>query len=153
MPRALPELPNGSKATISLEDLKLFISPTIQNNTSVNSSGFFNGSLGTLIYSLGADNKVLYTDAQHGSGSGDINIFIPTSSFAGFNSSDYVYMFQRWGNTDASQGGFEETAIRQGIAPVPEVASFYPVIGLLTALVSTKALRRKKAKEVAELRG
>jgi len=135
--------PGGSKATISLNDLRLYVSPTTQTSQSVNSSGFFNGSLGTLVYSLGSGNSIDYTDAQHGSGSGDINIFIPASNFAGFNSNDYVYMFQRWGNADASQGGFEETAIRQGIAPVPEVASFYPVIGLIAAVDSTHVLRLK----------
>jgi hypothetical protein len=143
--------PNGgNQAGISLDALRLFVSPTIQTNTSVDASGFFNGSLGTKVFDLG-NNQLKYTDAQHGSGSGDINIFIPVADFAGFKSSDYVYMYQRWGNTDASQGGFEETAIRQGFVPVPEMGTLFPVIGLMTAVLSTQVLRRRKMKEIAAM--
>jgi hypothetical protein len=143
--------PNGgSKSMISLDALQLFVSPTIQNSTSVDSSGFFNGSLGTKVFDLGA-NQVRYNDHQHGSGSGDVNIFIPVADFAGFKSTDYVYMFQRWGNTDTTEGGFEETAIRQGFVPVPEMGTLFPIVGLMTAVLSTHVLRRRKMKEIAAL--
>lgn len=143
--------PNGgSQAGISLDGLKLFVSPTIQNSTSVDSNGFFNGSLGSLVFDLG-NNQLKYTDHQHGSGSGDINIFIPVADFAGFKSTDYVYMYQRWGNTDASQGGFEETAIRNGFVPVPEMGTLFPVLGLMTAVLSTYVLRRRKMAELAAM--
>src|SRR2546423_5362705 len=112
--------PNGSKAGISLDGLKIFTSSTLQSNTSTNSQGFFNGSLGTQRFDLG-NNTLKYTDAQHGSGSGDINIFIPVSDFAGASPNDYVYMYQRWGNADISQGGYEETALLSGFVPVPEL--------------------------------
>src|SRR5256885_3999443 len=103
--------PNGSgRNTISLDGLRIYTSATIQHSTSVDANGFFNGSLGTLRYDLGS-NQVLYTDTQHGSGSGDITILVPVSDFAGAKSTDYIYMYQRWGNTQWSQGGFEETAI------------------------------------------
>ena len=77
-------------------------------------------------------------------GQGDLNIFIPVSAFAGTEQSDYVYMYQRWGNADASQGGFEETALIAGITPVPELSTFFPIIGLMVAVGSTHMLRRRK---------
>src|SRR4051812_32392819 len=67
--------PNGgSKSLISLDGLRLYTSSTIQTNTSTDANGLFNGSLGTLVYDLGA-NSVHYNDKQHGSGSGDLDIF------------------------------------------------------------------------------
>ena len=141
--------PNGGgKSTISLNGLKIFTSSTIQTNTSVDGSGFFNGSLGTLRYDLG-DNVVLYDDQKHGSGSGDITILVPVSDFAGVAATDYVYMYQRWGNTQWSEGGFEETAILQGLTPVPEASTIFPIIGLLAAVFSTQFVRRRQLAQVS----
>jgi hypothetical protein len=139
--------PNGSKAGISLDSLSVWTSSSLQSSTSTNSSGFFNGSLGTLRYNLGP-NQVLYTDQNTGSGGGDINIYIPVSMFAGTNANDYVYLYQRWGNTDASQGGFEETSLIRGLAPVPEMSALFPIVGLLVAVGSTSILRRRRAAQV-----
>jgi hypothetical protein len=141
--------PNGGgKNTISLDGLKVFVSSSLQTSTSVDAKGFFNGSLGTLVFDLG-HNTLKYDDAQHGSGSGDLNIFIPVSDFAGFAPTDYVYMYQRWGNTDFTEGGFEETALLSGFVPVPELGTLFPVIGLMAAVLSTHALRRRKQRELA----
>lgn len=137
--------PNGgNKSGISLNGLGLWTSSTIQNSTSTDSNGFFNGSLGTLRYNLGADNSVLYDDQHSGSGTADISIFIPVSMFAGAQLNDFVYMYQRWGNTDSSEGGFEETALLDGMTPIPELSSFFPIIGLLVAVGSTQVLRRRR---------
>jgi hypothetical protein len=139
--------PNGNKAGISLDAFRLFTSATLQSSTSTDSNGFFNGSLGVLRYDLGA-NQVLYNDQNTGSGGGDINIYIPVSAFAGTNANDYVYLYQRWGNSDASQGGFEETSLIRGLAPVPEMSAFFPIVGLLVAVGSTSLLRRRRAAQI-----
>jgi len=139
--------PGGNKAGISLNGLSVWTSSTTQSSTSTDSNGFFNGSLGILRYDLG-NNSVLYNDQNTGSGGGDINIYIPVSAFAGTQQSDYVYMYQRWGNTDASQGGFEETALIRGLAPVPEMSSLFPIVGLIVAVGSTSILRRRRAAQV-----
>ena len=140
--------PNGgNKSMISLENLKVFTSSTLQNSTSTDSKGVFNGSLGTLRYNLDAtgNNTVLYNDQQSGSGSGDIDIFIPLSAFAGTQQNDYVYMYQFWGNTDAtSDGGFEETRLIAGITPIPEMSAFFPIVGLMVAVGATHVLRRRR---------
>ncbi|MDQ6765791.1 MAG: hypothetical protein M3Z22_06800, partial [Verrucomicrobiota bacterium] len=136
--------PNGgSQMTISLDGLRLYTSSTLQNSTSTDANGLFNGSLGTLRYTLG-NNSVLYTDTHMGSGTDDIHIFIPTSVFAGTQANDYVYMYQLWGNTAASQGGFEETALIHGITPVPEMSALFPIVGLMVAVGSTQVLRRRR---------
>ena len=139
--------PGGNKSGISLNGLSVWTSSTLQNSTSTDANGFFNGSLGILRYDLG-DNSVLYDDQNTGSGGGDINIFIPVSLFGNASANDYVYMFQRWGNTDSSQGGFEETALIRGLAPVPEMSAFFPIVGLLVAVGSTSILRRRRAAQV-----
>ncbi len=135
--------PNGNKAGISLDALTVWTSSTIRSSTSTNSSGQFNGSLGTLRYDMGG-NQVLYNDQNTGSGGGDINIYIPVSAFAGTQANDFVYMYQRWGNADASQGGFEETSLIRGLAPVPEMSTIFPIVGLIVAVGSTSLLRRRR---------
>jgi hypothetical protein len=136
--------PNGApKALISLNSLKIFTSSTLQNSTSTDSQGNFNGSLGNLVFDLGSANTLIYSDKQNGSGSGDIDIFIPVTAFADTKPSDYVYMYQRWGNTDMSLGGYEETALLAGAVPVPEVAPssmIFGFVGLVVAVSSRRAL-------------
>jgi len=141
--------PNGAKAGISLDAFSVYTSSTLQNSTSTNSSGFFNGSLGTLRYSLGG-NQVLYTDKNTASGGGDINVYITVSAFAGTQANDYVYLYQRWGNSDTStsNGGFEETALIAVLAPVPEMSALFPIFGLLVAVGSTSLLRRRRAAQI-----
>jgi len=135
--------PNGGgRSTISLDGLGIWTSSTLQNSTSTDANGFFNGSLGTLRYDLGA-NVVLYDDQHSGSGTADISIYIPVSFFAGAQATDFVYMYQRWGNTAGSEGGFEETALIDGFV-IPELSSFFPIIGLLVAVGSTHILRRRR---------
>lgn len=137
--------PNGGgKDDISLIALNIYTSSTLQNGTSTDRNGNFNGSLGTLRYSLGA-NEVYYVDQHRGSGESDINVYIPVSLFAGAQPNDYIYMYQRWGSADAmTQGGFEETRLIAGITPIPELSSFFPIIGLMVAVGATSALRRRK---------
>jgi hypothetical protein len=137
--------PNGGgKDDISLTGLSLYTSATLQNSTSTNNKGMFNGSLGTLRYDIGG-NEVYYVDQHRGSGESDINVYIPVSAFAGTQANDYVYMYQRWGGADSmSEGGFEETRLIAGITPIPELSSFFPIIGLMVAVFATNVLRRRK---------
>ena len=137
--------PNGGgKQDITLTDLRIYTSSTIQTSTSVDGNGDFNGSLGTLRYDLG-NNEVYYVDRHRGSGESDINVYIPVALFAGAQGNDYVYMYQRWGSADAmTEGGFEETRLIAGITPIPELSSFFPIVGLMVAVGATNVLRRRK---------
>jgi len=51
-------------------------------------------------------------------------------------------------NCGPSQGGFEETALIRGLAPVPEMSALFPIVGLLVAVGSTSILRRRRAAQV-----
>jgi predicted outer membrane repeat protein len=141
--------PNGGpKSLISLDMLQIYTS-TKAGQTTTNLS-----ELGTLRYSLDVptDSYIRYDDANSGSGQGDIAFFIPVSYFAGASSSDYVYMYQKWGtNLQANtmtQGGFEETAIYR-ITAVPEVSSFAPLAGVLGMVVGVTHFRRRRTAKAA----
>lgn len=139
---------SNSTPLISLDAFKIWTSATVQTSTTTDGNGFFNGSLGTLRYDLG-DNQVLYNDQNTGSGGGDINIFVPISLFAGANANDFIYVYQRWGNTDSTDGGFEETSLIRGFTPIPEMSALFPIVGLLVAVGSTHALRRRRMARVS----
>jgi hypothetical protein len=125
--------PGGSKSTISLDSL-----------TTTNIS-----SLGTLRYSFGLGDQVLLDAARnHGSGSGDMFAYIPVSAFAGTASTDFVYMYCAFGNTDPSQGGFEEWALV--VNPIPEASTLFPIVGLLAAVFSTQFVRRRQLQKISK---
>ena len=101
-------------------------------------------ALGTLAYNMniggGTDNSVLISAT--GSGKYDAIVYVPV---ANFNTSDqYLYLyFAGQGN-----GGFEEWTAATGVAPVPELGTFFPLIGLLVAVFSSQALRRRQAAQL-----
>jgi hypothetical protein len=139
--------PNGTKSTISLENIQFYTSAT-GSKTTENLS-----SLGTLRYSLdtaGGDNTVQFDAGRnHGSGSGDAFLYIPASAFAGTNANDFVYMYVNFGNADmTTAGGFEEFTLVRNLAPVPEMSALFPIVGLLVAVGSTSILRRRRMSKV-----
>jgi hypothetical protein len=100
--------PSGdSQSLLSLDALQIYISDTGSQNTTIL------GDLGTLIYDLdaGEDSVVLMDyDNAPGSGVSDMLMSVPTSVFAGVSPTDYVILYSAFGDTDASQDGFEEWA-------------------------------------------
>ena len=139
--------PNGAKSIIKLDELQLYTS-AIGSQTTTNVS-----SLGTLRYDLdfyGDSQVIIDASRNSGSGSGDVNIFIPVEAFAGTAPSDYVYLYALFSegnlksNPDGTQGGFEEFSLVQNITPIPELSSFFPIIGLMVAVGATNVLKRRK---------
>jgi len=138
--------PNSADTSkISLDALKIYTS-TNPGQTTANVD-----NLGTKRFDLDlpVDNYILYDDLNSGSGQADIAFFIPVSAFAGASQNDYVYMYQLFGQhvsadfDGSTGGGFEETTI--GAAqPVPEVAAFFPLAGVLGLAVGAHQLRRRK---------
>jgi hypothetical protein len=131
--------PGGSKSLISLTDLRLYTSSTGSQTTSNI------GSLGTLQYNLDSngDNTVIFdASLNNGSGSGDAYIYIP---FFTAQNSDFVYLYAAFGSAEGdAQAGFEEFALVRNVTPVPELSSFFPIIGLMVAVFATNVLRRRK---------
>jgi len=134
---------SNSHSLLSLDQLQFYTSPT-GSQTTTNVS-----SIGALRYSFSPGDAV-YLDASrnHGSGSGDMFAYLPTSAFAGTSSSDFVYVYCHFGSTTyPSNGGFEGWS--RAVAPIPEAGTFFPVIGLIVAVFSTYELRRRKIKQMA----
>lgn len=139
--------PNDAKSLITLDQLKLFTSPTGSKTTTDIAA------LGTLRYDLdfyGDSQVIIDASRNHGSGSGDVNIYMPVSDFSGTAPTDYVYLYALFGradmkpNPDGSQGGFEEFALVMNATPVPEMSALFPIVGLTVAVGSTHVLRRRK---------
>ncbi len=111
--------PNGGgQSLISLDAVQIYFSDTGSQNTTIL------GDLGTLIYDLdaGGDSEVLMDfDNAPGSGVSDMLMTVPSSIFAGVLPSDFVILYSAFGNTDASQGGFEEWA-HLVVIPEPSTA-------------------------------
>jgi len=126
--------PGGSKSLISLDQLQFYTS-TAGSQTTTNV-----GSLGSLRYTFGSEDRVILDASRnHGSGSGDMYAYIPTSDFAGSKKSDFVYLYAHFGNTDASQAGFEEWALVNA-APIPEMNALFPIIGFFALAFATPYL-------------
>jgi hypothetical protein len=69
----------------------------------------------------------------HGSGSGDLLVYIPNSLFG---DQTYVYLYSMFGADEAANAGFEEWAVREGgnppTTPVP-AAALLALLGLTSA--------------------
>lgn len=99
---------------------------------------------GTLVYNLG-NNAVLTTAT--GSGKADMFMYIPANLVQ--TGEQYLVLYSAFGNDIPSDGGFEEWVFIPGTVPIPETGTFFPVIGLLIAVLSTRVLRRRKIAQLA----
>jgi hypothetical protein len=99
---------------------------------------------GTLVYNLG-NNSVKMT--AQGSGKQDMFMYIPLSLVQ--TGDLYLVLYSVFNNTVATTGGFEEWIFIGGPVPIPEMGTFFPVIGLLAAVLSTRVLRRRKIAQLA----
>ena len=137
----------GTMSLITLDALQIYSSAKAgQTTRNVESLGVKRFDL-----DLPADSYIRYDDANRGSGQADIAFFIPVSAFAGVSSTDYIYMYQKFGMSDSTgitQGGFEETySVR--VTPIPEVSTMLPLAAVLGAVVGVNHLRRRRTQTEA----
>jgi hypothetical protein len=129
--------------TIEMTKLQIFTS----NDPNQTVTTFTNGILdltGTLIYNLG-NNSVKATAL--GSGKADFFMYIPVSLLN--TGEQYLYLYSAFNSSLTADGGFEEWINIGGPVPIPEMGTFFPVIGLLAAVLSTRVLRRRKIAQLA----
>lgn len=139
---------SASTSLISLDALKIYTTSTLQGAVSdVETLGVKRFDL-----DLPEDSFIKYDDLNSGSGQADIAFFIPTASFLtgpnAASSTDYVYMYQKFGTNLAAdtstEGGFEETRLGGGISftPVPETSTILPLIAVLGVVLGGPFVRR-----------
>lgn len=119
--------PGNNQSLISLERLHVYTSPTHNQFTETFDA---NGdlvfpSLTTKRYDMdivGVTDNLIRLDfntASGGSGQSDMTFLLPTAALAGAAPTDAFYLFNRFGDADASDAGFEEW----GFQVVPEPSS------------------------------
>ena len=110
----------GPNSFIDLVGMEIYI-----NTTTGSATGY--PALGTLVYDMdaGEDSTVLMRAGLlggPGNGNIDVNVLVPASVLAGFDPSDYLYLYSAFDNSD---GSFEEWAADTGagaVIPVPAAA-------------------------------
>jgi hypothetical protein len=117
-----------------------------QTTESFNSAGILQLN-GTLVYNMNANGSNAVLTTATGSGKGDMFMYVPASLVQ--TGELYLVLYSAFGNDIPTDGGFEEWVFIPGTAPIPEVSTLFPVVGLLAAVLSTRVLRRRKMAQLA----
>ena len=133
----------GTDPLLSLSSLSLCVSDTGNQTisaTATTCAGAGSAGAGDLIYDLdaGTNNSVeLNYLFNSGSGSGDLFVYIPTSTLVN-SPGDFIYLFSSFGGTGTTAGlnndndGFEEWAVRTVTTPtqIPDGGATLTLLGL-----------------------
>src|ERR1041384_4336871 len=102
---------------------------------------------GTLVYNMNVNGSNSVLTTATGSGKADMFMYVPVSLVQ--TGELYLVLYSAFGNDIPTDGGFEEWVFVPGTAPIPEAQTFFPVGGLLAAVLSTRMLRRRKMAQLA----
>lgn len=139
------EAGNQSARKLSLNQIELYIS---ENTGSINTYAALQSDA-TRVFSmdtLTSDNRVeLNYKLNHGSGSGDMFFYVPTSVFAG-HANPYVYLYSSFGVPNSADAGFEEWSSKKGMGvAVPLPSTALGGLSLLGLIAGKFGLRRRTA--------
>jgi len=121
--------PNNQNSQVSLDRVQIYTSSVGNLNPGLaNLAG-----LGTLRFDMdvGVDgaSTVILDETSTGSGQFDMRMWIPNSLFAGLDPfTTYIYLYSRFGDSPAEDGGFEEWATNRPltqptVVPLPGAAA------------------------------
>jgi hypothetical protein len=102
---------------ISLDQLQIFVGNVATLHNYNQSTGKLGGQ--TAVYSMDAprDNNWVKLNANRGNADGDMQVLVPDAAFGG---ATYVYLFSRFGDHIAADGGVEEWGVRPiSVTPPP----------------------------------
>ncbi|MCM8812066.1 MAG: PEP-CTERM sorting domain-containing protein [Candidatus Omnitrophica bacterium] len=141
--------PGGAQRFLSLDEVQIFLSITPNQSVETFTGGLIDIS-GTLIYRMDAgENSYVRLDASIGAGQGqkDMFLYVPNSLFTG-PTSQYVYLYSRFGENDPNQGSFEEWGFRGtgggGNGVIPEPASL-ALLGAGLGLLGFRSRKKTRA--------
>jgi len=147
--------PAGGKSLITQHELEVWVVPFSGGGAIKTYSGIAAAG-GTRIWDLDKlqDSQIQYDyDLWQGSGQNmDAAFLLPASLFAGYAADSYVYLYAQFGTLNGvgfaadisnfpSEAGFEEYALRESGAPVPEPAT---MLLLGCGLIGLAGFGRKK---------
>ena len=136
--------PNGhNQALLSLHEIEIYLTGTALSSAAT--YGDLTSSAAKVWdLDMGPDgDSVIELDfsLNHGSGSGDMFMYVPVATL-GTDGSQYLYLYSAFGNPNSSADGFEEWAILEGDTPsVPDASSALMLLGV--AVIGLEGLRRK----------
>src|SRR5262249_14431114 len=83
------------------------------------SAGATSGADGDSASPSPGGNWVSLDDRNHGSGQADLRVLVPDSAFGNAKDTDFVYLFSRFGATQAMTGGYEEWYVAPAAKEIP----------------------------------
>lgn len=136
----------GSNPLLSLNEVQIFQTGAAGQSVTSFTGGVLDLADATLAYRMdaGADSTVnLDSSLGHGSGSGDMNLFVPASYFDFSSNQGYLVLYSSFGNPNPSNDGYEEWAVLRGDPPVVPEPATMSLLGLGIAAIAVRRFRGK----------
>lgn len=133
--------PNGqNERWLSLHEIEIYLSSSPLANASTYAALTSSAVKAWDLDGAGDSVVELNYNLNHGSGSGDMFMYIPVDTL-GRDGSQYLTLYSAFGNPNTSADGFEEWCVIKGPSTVPDASSSVMLLGMV--LLGLHGLRRK----------